>query len=47
MRTTLSLWLTGIILLTVLAFLAVFQPITFSPRKDPSDTSRYLRRRSG
>jgi len=43
MRTTFSLWLTTIILLTVLAFLAVFQPITFSPRKDPSDTSKYLR----
>jgi preprotein translocase subunit SecD len=34
--------LTGIILLTVVAFLAVFKPVTFAPRKDPSDTSQYL-----
>ncbi|HEY3379263.1 MAG TPA: hypothetical protein VGL77_17420, partial [Armatimonadota bacterium] len=38
-----SIWLTGVILLTIVAFLSVFQPITFSPRKDPTDASRYLR----
>jgi len=43
MRNTLSFWLTGIIVLTILAFLAVFKPITFSARKDPSDASHYLR----
>ncbi len=36
-------WLTTIILLTVLSFLAVFKPLTFSPRKDSSDASLYLR----
>jgi len=43
MRTSLSLWLTAIILLTVVAFFIVFQPVTTQPRKDPSDTSLYLR----
>jgi protein-export membrane protein SecD len=38
-----SLWLTGIILLTVFAGLFVFKPITFAPRKDPSDASKFLR----
>lgn len=39
----LSIWLSAIILLTITAFLVVFKPITFSPRKDPSDASKYLR----
>ncbi|OPZ87891.1 MAG: preprotein translocase subunit SecD [bacterium ADurb.Bin429] len=43
MRRTLNLWLAGILLLTVIAFLGVFQPMTFSPRKDPSDMQSYLR----
>lgn len=43
MRRSLSLWLFGIILLAVISFLGVFQPITFSPRKDPSDSQSYLR----
>ena len=43
MRKSLSLWLLGIILLTLICFEAVFKPITFEPRKDPSDASRYLR----
>lgn len=43
MRQTLKLWLTGIILLAIVSFLAVFQPMTFSARKDPSDTSSYLK----
>ena len=38
-----SLWLAGVILLTIIAFLYVFQPITFSPRKDPADAERHLR----
>jgi len=38
-----SLWLAGVILLTIIAFLYVFQPITLSPRKDPADAERYLR----
>jgi preprotein translocase subunit SecD len=42
MRHSLSYWLTAILVLTVIAFLGVFQPMTFSPRKDPSDSSRYL-----
>lgn len=36
-------WLLGVILVTVAAFLFVFAPITFTPRKNPSDASRYLR----
>jgi len=43
MRNSLSLWLTGIIGLAIIGFLVVFKPITFSPRKDPSDADRYLR----
>ena len=43
MRSSYSWWVTGIITLTVLAFLIVFKPITFSPRKDPSDVNLYLR----
>ena len=43
MRNSLSLWLFSIIVLAILAFLTVFKPITFTPRKDPSDASRYLR----
>jgi preprotein translocase subunit SecD len=43
MRNSLTLWLTGIIVLTIIGFLVVFKPITFSPRKDPSDADRYLR----
>jgi len=42
MRSSLSLWLFGIIVLTILGFLTVFRPISFTPRKDPSDASRYL-----
>lgn len=38
----LSIWLSAIILLTITAFLVVFKPITFEPRKDPSDASKYL-----
>lgn len=38
-----SIWLIGVILLTIASFLAVFQPVTFSPRKDSSDASKYLR----
>lgn len=37
-----SMWLFAVIVLTIAAFLAVFRPLTFTPRKDPSDTSRYL-----
>lgn len=43
MRNPLTLWLTGIIVLTIVGFLAVFKPITFQPRRDPSDASRYLK----
>lgn len=43
MRNPLTLWLTGIIVLTIIGFLVVFRPITFSARKDPSDASRYLK----
>ena len=43
MRNPLTLWLTGIIVLTIIGFLAVFKPITFTPRRDPSDASRYLK----
>lgn len=42
MRKT-SIWLTFVILATVASFLLVFKPITFSPRTDPSDSSRYLK----
>lgn len=38
-----SIWLIGVILLTVISFFTVFQPVTFSPRKDPTDASKYLR----
>ncbi|HEX2952014.1 MAG TPA: protein translocase subunit SecD [Armatimonadota bacterium] len=38
-----SIWLIGVILLTVVAFLYVFKPVTVTPRKDPADASRYLR----
>ncbi|MHB9130275.1 MAG: protein translocase subunit SecD [Armatimonadota bacterium] len=38
-----SIWLTSIILLTIAAFIAVFQPVTFTPRKNPLDTTTYLR----
>jgi hypothetical protein len=40
---TLSLWLTGVIVLTVIAFLSVFQPVTFTARKNPTDAEQYLR----
>lgn len=43
MRNSLSMWLTGIILLTVVAFLAVFKPITFGARKDPAQRAEWLR----
>ncbi|MHB0938271.1 MAG: protein translocase subunit SecD [Armatimonadota bacterium] len=43
MRNPLTLWLTGIIVLTIIGFLVVFKPITLSARKDPSDASRYLK----
>jgi len=43
MRNSLSVWLATIIVLAIIAFLAVFKPITFTPRKDPSDPSQYLR----
>jgi len=43
MRNPLTLWLTGIIVLAIIGFLAVFKPITFQPRMDPSDASRYLK----
>ena len=43
MRNSLSTWLFSVIVLTILAVLVVFKPITFSPRKDPSDASRFLR----
>jgi len=38
-----SFWLAGVIILTIIAFLYVFRPITFSPRKDSVDADRYLR----
>lgn len=38
-----TIWLLAIILVTITAFLTVFQPVTFAPRKDPADASRYLR----
>lgn len=37
-----SIWLAGVILLTIVAFLIVFKPITMTPRKDPIDASKYL-----
>ncbi len=43
MRNSHSIWLTSIIALTVLAFFVVFKPITISPRKDPTDATKYLR----
>jgi len=43
MRNSLTLWMTGIIALTIIGFLVVFKPITVKPRKDPSDADRYLR----
>ncbi|HEY3417055.1 MAG TPA: protein translocase subunit SecD [Armatimonadota bacterium] len=41
MQTT-RIWLASIIVLTVLAFLVVFRPVTFTPRKDPIDSAKYL-----
>ncbi|MEI6521098.1 MAG: protein translocase subunit SecD [bacterium] len=38
-----NVWLTTILVLTVVAFLAVFQPVTTTARKDPSDSTKYLR----
>jgi preprotein translocase subunit SecD len=38
-----NVWLTTILVLTVVAFLAVFQPVTLTARKDPSDSTKYLR----
>ena len=38
-----NVWLTTILVLTVVAFLAVFQPVTKTARKDPSDSTKYLR----
>jgi preprotein translocase subunit SecD len=38
-----NVWLTTILVLTVVAFLAVFQPVTRTARKDPSDSTKYLR----
>lgn len=43
MRSSLSIWLTIIIIATIVAFMTVFKPVTFSARKDPSDPSQYLR----
>ncbi|MHB9027058.1 MAG: protein translocase subunit SecD [Armatimonadota bacterium] len=42
MHTT-RIWLASIIVLTILSFLVVFRPVTFTPRKDPIDSSKYLR----
>jgi preprotein translocase subunit SecD len=43
MRSSQKIWLASVLVLAIAAFLAVFQPVTFSPRKDPSDSSKYLR----
>jgi len=43
MRNSHSIWLTSIIALTLIAFFAVFQPLTTTPRKDPADITKYLR----
>ncbi len=43
MRNTLSLWLAAVIVVTIVAFLGVFKPLTFQPRRDPSDPSQFLR----
>lgn len=38
-----TIWLLAIIVLTIVAFLTVFKPITLSARKNPQDASLYLR----